>query len=438
MAYARLRINKYLEGERLTGGAIVDVRRLDKRGGVGARVKRATVPMGERESESRVDLDPGTYEFTVILPSGDVLSSVAKVDTRPDGVLVVFEIGHSSHEWMSWQHALGNVVSGETLNLMRSQGTKVHWSLVDDVGAQLFTISRFGDMGDDPLATMLAMHFSHAPIYVPLPVNTIAPVQVLMSQNEPPFKVYRIPQSNPFDYSNPNFERSYALLGDGSNRQMLCALPYPWRKVNGEVAVVELLVGPNQPLDADDSIVQSDLLWSVSTIARDDRVASVLSYFAAGDNAAAAFLATAAQGLLLDKMGNPFAASAGAYVLLDQWLRQPETDPQAVAWLKWIDNLAAWFPWLPDGEILRGWVALSGRTINSSTEKARKAFVNAERRGIPVFTAGVRRLTDGLTRIANQDKADGRDDRAVVNALERIRRVAWSTDPRYPFTTIRL
>src|SRR6266542_1136136 len=53
MAYARLRIDKYLEGEPLTGGAIVDVRRLDNGGGAGARVKRATVPMGTSGAESR-------------------------------------------------------------------------------------------------------------------------------------------------------------------------------------------------------------------------------------------------------------------------------------------------------------------------------------------------------------------------------------------------
>ena len=442
MAYARLRINKYLEGGRLTGGAIVDVRRLDNRGGLGARVTRATVPIGESGVESRVDLDPGTYEFTAILPSGDVLSNVTEVDTRPDGVPVVFEIGHSSHEWMSWQHALGNVVGRETLHLMRLQGAKVHWSLVGDVVAEWFTLPTF--VGSrDPLATILTAHLTSATDYRPVPIIIPEPMQTLTSQNEPPFKVYSIPSSSLFAYDNPNFKRSYALVGDSSYRQMLCVLPYPWRKLSGEEVGVELLIGPDQPLDADESMVQIDVPWSVSTIARDDRVASVLSYFAAGDAAAATFLAsefpaTTALDLLSTKMANPFAASAGAYVLMDQWLRKSSIYPKAIAWLKWIDNLAKWFPWLTDGEILRGWVALAGRGGESAVEMARGAFVEAERRGLPVFTAGVRRLTDGLTRIANQDKADGRDDRVVVDALERIRRVAWSTDPRFPFTTIRL
>jgi len=437
MAYARLRIDKYLEGEPLTGGAIVDVRRLDDGGGPGARVKRATVPMGTSGAESRVNLDPGKYEFTAILPSGDVLSSIAEVDARPDGVPVVFEIGHASHEWMSWQHALGNVVAGETLDLMKAQGAKIQWSLVDDVGAQWFAASKLPD-GRDAIATALAAHLALDPGSGPVPIKLSAPVQDLPSLNEPPFKVYQIPLSNHFDYENAKFVRSYALVGDSSKRQMLCVLPYPWRKVDGTEAAVEFMVGPDQPLDADESIVQFDVPWCVSTIARDDRVASVLSYFAAGNDDAAAFLAKEALYLLFDKMVNPLAASAGAYVLVDQWLRKRDTDPQVVQWLNWIDNLAKWFPWLPDGEVLRGWVALAGRDAKPSVETARSAFVEAERRGLPVYTAGVRRLADGLTRIANQDKADGRDDRAVVDALERIRRVAWSADPRFPFTTIRL
>lgn len=439
MAYARLRIDKYLEGEHLAGGAIVDVRRLDKGRAPGSRVTRATVSMGMEGSgaESRVDLDPGTYEFTVMLPSGDVLSKVAKVDARAEGVPVVFQMDHSAHEWMSWQHALGNVVGGDTLRAMRAQDAKIQWSLVDDVDAQLFAVGK-AHGAEDPLALTLAEHLAHAPDAGRVPIRLPVAMHALPSQRDPPFSVYRIPPGKRFDYENPAFVRSYVLVGDRSNRQMLCVLPYPWRKANEQEASVELLVGPDQPLDADRAIAQSGSPWSVSTIARDDQVASVLSYFAAGDDSAAAFLATTALDLLFGKMVNPLAASAGAYVLVDQWLRERGTDPRAASWLQWVDNLARWFPWLPDGEILRGWIALAGRAGTPSVETARGAFVEAERRGIPVYTAGVRRLADGLSRIANQDKADRREDRAVVDALERTRRVAGSTDPRFPFTTIRL
>jgi hypothetical protein len=439
MAYVRLRIEKYLEGEHLTGGAIVDIRRLDKDPTRKDRVMRATVPMGSASSgnESRVGLAPGKYEFTAILPSGDVLSRVEEVDARAEGVPVVFEMDHSAHEWMSWQHALGNVVGGETMRGIREQDKYVNWRLVDDVEARLFVGSKLpGD--SDTLAQVVADHLAHAPDAGRVPISLTVMAHPLQPAQEPPYKVYGIPPSSHFSYEGSAFSRRYVFVSDKSNRQMLCALPYPWRKSNDSEAMVELLVGPDQPLDADEAIARYSAPWSVSTIARDDQVAALLSYFAAGDDSAAEFLAMTALDLLFGKMVNPFAASAGAYVLVDQWLRKRETDPRTVEWFAWIDNLAKCFPWLPDGEILRGWIELAGSSGKPSPETARAAFVEAERRGIPVYTAGVRRLADGLSRISNQDKVDGRKDGAVAGALERVRRLAWSTDPRFPFTTVRL
>jgi hypothetical protein len=432
MGYARLRIDKYLEGERLLGGAIVDIRRFDPAGNASIRVARATVPMGQKDVANTVQLDPGTYEFIATLPSGQVLSRVVDVDASADVVPVDFDFGHSPREWLSWQHALGNVLAGRDLELMRATGAKVNWSLVDDVEAWWLLVPRLATGGDivaGALAAQLALPPGQARVQF---AAGTAPRQ-LNALEEKPFKVFQIPASARFDYESSQFQRSYALVGDTANRQMLCALPHPWRRVDGGAAIVEFSVGPDQPLDADEAIARPDVPWAVSTIARDDRVASVLSYFAAGDETAASFLASTALDLLFGKMINPFAATAGAYVLVDAWLRERGRQPQVANWLNWIDNLAKWFAWLPDGEILRGTVALA-----DDASKARAAFVEAERRGLPVYTAGVQRLADGLTRIANQDKADGREDRAVIDALQRVRRLAWGVDPRYPFTTVRL
>ncbi|KWD09324.1 hypothetical protein WM34_27130 [Burkholderia ubonensis] len=445
MAYARLRIDKYLEGEELADGAIVDIRRLDGTFAPGAR-NRTSVPMGTSGYERVEILDPGTYEFTAILPSGNVLSKVVEIDERPDGVQVVFDIGHSSHEWLSWQHALGKVVGAQTLQEIRAHGVSRHWSSVMDVRVVLHEAPPAFPGSPDDVAASLAAHLAHVAAAGEFQLDF--PFTELVSQDEPPFRMYRIQNQGfpgqlfPIHYSG-QFWRRYALVSDSANHVMLCVLPFPWTKQSGIEASVELLVGPDQPLDAEEAIVKSGAPWAVSTIARDDYVASVLSYFASGDDSAAAFLAMKAEEMLFAKMTNPLAASAGAYVLVDQWLRQRDTehntdDWRAVNWLGWINNLADWFPWLPDGEILRGWVALADSAHSASVETARTAFVEAERRGIPFYTAGIRRLADGLARIANQDEAEGRSDLATVVALDRIRRIAWGTDSRFPFTTIRL
>jgi hypothetical protein len=344
-------------------------------------------------------------------------------------------MGHSEHEWMSWQHALGNVVGKETFHMMRTRYATIPSFIKDHVTARWFSIPTVPGQVD-PISMTLSDYLTHASELGERSINFPMAGHSLPVSIDSPYEMYHMPPADRFDYKSVEFERSYAIIQ--KTGQMLCVLPYPWRNANGKEALVELLVGPDQRLEMDQATIGPVAPWSVSTLARDEKVAPVLSYFAAGDDSAAVFLAAMGQDLLFEKMTNPFAASAGAYVLVDQWLRERGAGSGEAKWLQWIDNLARWFPWLPDGEILRGWIALAGHASAPAIESARGAFVEAENRGIPFFTAGVRHLADGLARIANQDKVDGRKDQAVVDALARIRRVASSTDPRFPFTTIRL
>ena len=433
MAWARLRIDKYLEGESLLGGAMVEVRRLDV-AAKDRRVLRVAVPMSER-AEAAVNLDLGTYEFTAILPSGDVLTEQARVDDRANGVPVVFKMEHSPHEWLSWQHALGNVVSGLALDLARSRGVVDQPSAVQGVVARLVRRPVPVSGPDDVASALQDLLAGRGPRD---PQDAFGPWEPLpQSYEDGPYRTFRVPGAMHVGYDQQAFPRSYALLRDASGCAVFCVLPWPWQRADGQEAKVELMVGPDQPLGADPGLLPATAPWSVSTVVRDDRVASALSYFTAGDETAAAFLAETALDLLFGKLLNPMAASAGAYILVDRWMRQLGTGnpPQ---WLSWVDNLAKWFPWLPDGQILRGAVALAGKDGRTALATARGAFVEAERRGIPLFTTGIRRLADGLTRIANQHNADGLKDHEVTDALQRVRRIAGCADPRFPFATLRL
>jgi hypothetical protein len=426
MGYASVWIEKYLEGERITTGAIVDVLRLDERGKA-ERVVRTTVPIGQMQDGQRISLDAGKYEFVATLPSGDVLTEIADITAGTTPVPVVFDMGHSEHEWMSWQHALGNVAGATVLSGTKEQ-LALHSPWLRDVEARSFT----RPFSSDDTAAVVAAHLAASIVGTGAKFALPPAAQDLPRNSDPPFSVFRLPGGRNADYGSKKFEHAYALCSDTVGREIFCVLPLPWRTTRDEEGAVEILVGPDASADASVGVARNMSAWSVSTVARDDRVAPVLSYFAAGDQSGAAFLARDALDLLFGKMINPYAASAGAYVLVDRWLREHD----AAQWLDWIDNLARWFPWLPDGELLRGWIALAGG--KGGLKEARAAFIEAERRGIPVYTAGVKRLTDGLTRIANQDRADKREDPAVMQALDRIRRISWNVDPRYPFTTIRL
>ena len=435
MASVRLRIDKYLEGERMMTGAVVDIRRLDVSVPGGTRVARTSVPIGESATR-QLDLPPGRYEFTAILPSGEVLSQVADVDARPEGVPVFLAAAHSPREWLSWQHALGRSVGAARLYAAQARGGKPGWMEIDRVLAE-WTPVPVSAQGADPVMEVVAGYLAQGPVAPRRPLTLPGgPPTRLPGMDAPPFRAFRLPPARTFDYRSAGFARHYLRVVDDAQRQILCVLPYPWRSSEGTETAVEVLVGPDQPVDAEPPTEHPDVPWSVSTVARDDHVASILGYFAAGDTSAAAFLAGTALDLLFRKMTNPLAASAGAYVLIDQWLR--ERSAARPEWVDWIENLARWFRWLPDGELLRGWVALAGPPGQSHVQVARGAFVEAIRRGIPFYTAGVRRLEEGLARIANQDRADGRTDPAVLHALERVRALAWNADPRSPFTTLRL
>ena len=60
----------------------------------------------------------------------------------------------------------------------------------------------------------------------------------------------------------------------------------------------------------------------------------------------------------------------------------------------WPKNLANWFPFLPDGCVIWAWLLIYQKPAERS-EIARYLFMAAER-GIPIYSEGLRLLTDGL------------------------------------------
>lgn len=439
MSSVRLRVDKNLGGTTLEQGAMVEVRRIDEAGRRVGAPSRAIASMGPISGPA-VTLAPGRYEFSAMLPSGDVLTRVADVRDAAASVEIVFEPDRSAHEWMGWQHALGNVAGADAIAGARVEPPKsrarrgaprapaappyrAHWFRTSAQSGTGET-DAFSASVDEHLRTMTDANAS-----APFRPRATTPAEPLHALVESPFYSFPLPQKGPFDYRSKDHPRSYLVVSDESGRETLGALPHPWVSSSGGGLVeVEALVGPDQPIGVPTSATAP---WCVSIVARDPQVASVLSYSTSGDSRAATLLASSAIGLLLDKFVNPMAAAAGAYVLVDHWLEHRE---RGGPWIGWVDNLAQSFPWLPDGEILRAQIALARNDLATT----RRSLVEADRRGIPLYTDGVRRLESALTRLSNQDRKDGRDDPRLAAALQRARRLAWAVDARYPFTTLRL
>ena len=90
-----------------------------------------------------------------------------------------------------------------------------------------------------------------------------------------------------------------------------------------------------------------------------------------------------AESLLLDKRENPLFATLAGYVLLKLGSNERED---------WIQNLANWFPNMPDGAILYGWFRIN----LGHAEEAGAWFHRALQNGVPMYSEGVRLLQDGL------------------------------------------
>lgn len=114
---------------------------------------------------------------------------------------------------------------------------------------------------------------------------------------------------------------------------------------------------------------------------------------------AAPALIDQAESLLADKGANPIHATIAAYTLLTIG---------DTAHGSWMANLASLFPFLPDGAIIYGWHLIH----TGQAEQAPAQFHAALSSGLPIYTAGVRLLRDGLNFVAgiHRDNAQLRAD----------------------------
>ena len=191
----------------------------------------------------------------------------------------------------------------------------------------------------------------------------------------------------------------------------------PWRLVSLPSAAVKLLVSPAAPPTS-----QSP---TVSVATQNSAADMLLGYMDAISLAGMETVNNAliADGLLHGKYGDPIGATVAGYYLLKLNPLKPEHK-------KWAANLAADFPWLPDGAIIDAWYrirspsspgkragAIASATGNLSA--ARERLIEAVARGMPIFTCGLRLLLDGLSLFAQDQKYN---NSLVAEALRTARR----------------
>jgi hypothetical protein len=135
----------------------------------------------------------------------------------------------------------------------------------------------------------------------------------------------------------------------------------------------------------------------------------MLTTYLAGGNlylaAGMANWADTAEGMVRDKHADPFAALVGAYL----FLRTHQLDRLG----DWVQNLAAGWPAIPDGKVLRAWQLIHRRDTALEGE-IRRLLHGAAKEGLPIYREGLNLLRDGLRLLGKSDgeAADGLNARA--------------------------
>jgi len=133
-----------------------------------------------------------------------------------------------------------------------------------------------------------------------------------------------------------------------------------------------------------------------------------------------------AEDFLQAKISNPSLAAIGGYFLLKikDFSRLHD----------WANNLANWFDWLPDGPIIHAWQMISvGNHSPEKTATIRTRLLEAQRRGIPLYTEGLRLLNEGLLQLSILNNAK---DEEVEYALQEIKTFLPDVDWSCKNTTI--
>lgn len=138
----------------------------------------------------------------------------------------------------------------------------------------------------------------------------------------------------------------------------------------------------------------------------DTSAAIVADYVAGGMPERITAIADLGRTMLLEKRQHPLAAALGAYALL----RLGETERMR----NWPANLARWYEWLPDGEVITGELLLRRGDVAEALDR----FVEAVRRGPPVFTDGLSILTARLRSLVKRQEHADRAAEALDKVLE--------------------
>jgi hypothetical protein len=466
MTILALRIVKYMHGPNLRLGAVADIIPVgtSREKPAPTYLRGLVLPIGDPAVEPlTVSVEPGRYMVQATLPSGEILNQEIDAESS-ERVSVDLFSENSPHEWLGKLQVAGGVPSRRRLEARRSILGVVPVGRPLDVRASwLETVTsktRFNEWLNSDAAVG-----DHAPQLCF--GSLLAAGQLKSVSADEQFEKFEIKDRDSLGTQGPpspliakllgkgilsGQTRHYLGLEDTTGIRGLAVLPLPWRysKLDdaraGQVMPIEIVLSESAP---GSSFAESPVRPFISV--DDPEVTGLLGYLGGRDlQSAEALLAQAVQ-WLYEKMMNPFAAAAGAYILL---AADGLHGGQSKEWKSWIANLSNWFEWLPDGSIQLAWLKLNSISpevdtaadgavkVDGIVAEARGLLLRALIAGVPLFSAGVRLLVDALTLVANHEEYRGKHETpegtATTRALMLARWLSRRTDPSQPFTAIRI
>lgn len=383
-----------------SGGAIVPLEIFDE------KMDRVLAAPMQLDKDYVASVSPGSYLVRVLLPSGELLTSqVSVAEGKTDPVDVPLEpTEQSPREEFAWAYYLQNPANtGSFRSYVARPESIAHNVNLRFRGLELTT--------KDPK------------VEVRLFAKRKGEWADITAPNKPELD-YSIREQDPRAFATATIRDHYNealwLVVSGTDiPSRVVALPPPPQ--GSHAAVRALLYRDLSP--------SPDPLSVVVELAN-PQAQSLLAFLAQGKLAAASIIGPSyveqAKRLVQDKFTDPVAAAIGGYFLL----RAAEVDRLH----GWIKNLDVFFPWMADGAVIHASHLL--QQDSPDVDQARERFLEGEKRGLPLFTQGLRSLFDGLSALNRRKTGDKVViDTDVEGALARLTPYAAAADWRASVTT---
>jgi hypothetical protein len=331
-----------------------------------------------RAMETLSKVKAGKYILRLRMPSGIIRSKVVLVSANEQTYVDMDLLGISPHEDMEWAYFSNKNVSRQPVN----DKAEIAFPFTLDIR---FLRSIQGNMVPDPGLNYLIASPVTIRVEDGLTLGFRSPADLTALE----IKYTGYPRKT---VSLPPESEVKVLLRPVLNREE--------RKINPLEVIVST---SNWKAEALLSLLKTGAIHDAQTL---------ITYKQAGE--------LVAEELLQQKRLDRAAATIGGYYLLRSNCLKRLHD--------WPKNLADWFPQLPDGAIIYATQLLNNKKPRKvKMQESRKYFIEALKRGLPVYTEGFRLLVDGVTQLYyHSKKQDARLGTILDNLKKYQKRIDWS------------